>query len=46
MPDMFKSFKFGQPALLKLRTGEFLASHWCIEDGQGKIRSHRLRLQM
>jgi sialidase-1 len=46
MPDMFKSFKFGQPSLLKLRTGEFLASHWCIEDGQGKVRSHRLRLRL
>ena len=46
MSDMFKSFKFGQPSLLKLPSGEFLASHWCIEEGQGRVRSHRLRLAL
>jgi sialidase-1 len=46
MDDMFKSFRFGQPSLLKLPNGEFLASHWCIEEGQGRIRTHRLRLDL
>ena len=46
MSDMFKSIKFGQPSLLKLPSGEFLASHWCIEEGQGRVRSHRLRLTL
>ena len=44
--DMFKSLKFGQPSLLHLGGGEILATHWCIEDGQGRIRSHRLRLKL
>ncbi len=46
MADMFKSFRFGQPSVLKLPDGDILASHWCIEDGQGRIRSHRLRLTL
>jgi hypothetical protein len=46
MSEMFKSLRFGQPSLLRLESGEILASHWCIEDGQGRIRTHRLRLQL
>ena len=42
--EMFTSLRFGQPSLLRLSSGEFLAYHWVIEDGQGKIRLHRLRL--
>ena len=42
--EMFASLRFGQPSLLRLSDGEFLATHWVIEDGQGKIRLHRLRL--
>ncbi len=45
MAEMFRSLRFGQPSLLKLDDGEILASHWCIEDGQGRIRAHRLRLR-
>ena len=49
MAEMFKSLRFGQPSLLELQDGEFpatqfLATHWCIENGQGKIRTHRLRV--
>ncbi len=45
MPEMFKSLRFGQPSLLQTGDDEFLAVHWCIEDGQGRIRAHRLRAQ-
>lgn len=44
--EMFRSLKFGQPSLLVMDNGEVLATHWCIEDGQGKIRSHRLRISV
>jgi sialidase-1 len=46
MVEMFGSLRFGQPSLLHLRDGEFLASHWTIEEGQGKIRTHRLRVDL
>lgn len=44
MTQMFASLRFGQPSLLRLRTDEFLAYHWSIEEGQGKIRGHRLHI--
>lgn len=44
MAEMFVSIRFGQPSLLRLSDAEFLASHWSIEDGQGKIRVHRLHI--
>lgn len=44
LADMGKSLKFGQPTLLQLDNGEILAIHWAIEDGQGRILSHRLQL--
>lgn len=44
MVEMFSSLRFGQPSLLRLSNGDVLATHWCIEDGQGKIRTHRLRI--
>lgn len=44
MSSMFTSLRFGQPSILRLQNGEFLASHWSIEEGQGKIRAHRLRI--
>jgi sialidase-1 len=43
---MFKSLKVGQPSLLQLKNDELLATHWSIEDGQGKIRGHRLHVQI
>jgi len=46
MRQMFSSLRFGQPSLLRLHNGEFLASHWSIEEGQGKIRTHRLRIDV
>jgi sialidase-1 len=46
MAAMFKSLRFGQPSLVALEDGEFLAAHWAIEDGQGKILAHRLRVRL
>ena len=37
-----RAVRFGQPSLLPLDDGEVLAAHWCVEDGLGKIRLHRL----
>jgi sialidase-1 len=45
MSEMFASIRFGQPSLLELPNGEILAAHWTVEDGQGKIRIHRLRVR-
>lgn len=45
MDEMFASLRFGQPSLLKLPNGEILAAHWAVEEGQGKIRIHRLRVR-
>ena len=40
-----KALRFGQASLLRLTNGDILATHWCIDpDGQGRIRTHRLRL--
>jgi len=44
--QMFTSLRLGQPSIFQLRNGEFLASHWSVEDGQGKIRAHRLRVDV
>lgn len=38
------TMKFGQPSLLRLTNGDILATHWCVEEGQGKILSHRLAI--
>jgi sialidase-1 len=45
MVEMFQSLRFGQPSLLRLNNGDILAAHWSIEDGQGRIRAHRLQLR-
>lgn len=45
MIDMFKALRFGQPSLVAMGDDEFLAVHWAIEDGQGRIRAHRLRIR-
>ena len=42
--EMAKQLRFGQPSLLALDTGDILATHWAIEDGQGRILTHRLRV--
>lgn len=42
--NLFANLKFGQPSLLRLPDGTILLTHWCIECGQGKIRTHRLSL--
>ncbi|HEV2294447.1 MAG TPA: sialidase family protein [Tepidisphaeraceae bacterium] len=42
--DMGTNLKFGQPALLALGDSEYLAYHWSIENGQGRILGHRIRV--
>lgn len=42
--DMGQKVKFGQPALLQLGQDEYLAYHWAVEGGQGKILGHRIRV--
>ena len=42
--DMGTKLKFGQPALVALGDGEYLAYHWSIENGQGRILGHRIRV--
>jgi sialidase-1 len=43
--EFASAIRFGQASLLRLRSGDILATHWCVEDGQGKIRTHRLRIR-
>jgi sialidase-1 len=38
------NLRFGQPSLLRLDDGDILATHWAIEEGQGMILTHRLRI--
>jgi len=38
-----KALRFGQASLLGLSNGDILATHWAVEEGQGRIRAHRLR---
>ena len=42
--DMGQNLRFGQPSLQHLGGNEYLAYHWAIEDGQGRIRGHRIRV--
>ncbi len=44
--EEWSNLKFGQPSLLRLNNGEILATHWCIENCQGKIITHRLRINL
>ena len=44
--DQFATMKFGQPSLLKLDDAEYLAAHWCVEDCQHIIKSHRLKVEL
>ena len=38
------SIRFGQGSLVRLTNGDILGTHWCVVDGQGKILTHRLRI--
>ena len=44
LADMGQGLKFGQPSLLPLDDGDILAAHWALEAGQGRILTHRIRL--
>jgi hypothetical protein len=46
MVEMFTSLRFGQLSLTRIADGEYLATHWSVEDGQGKIRTHRLNVKI
>jgi sialidase-1 len=38
------SIRFGQGSLLRSQSGDILATHWCVVDGQGRVLTHRLRI--
>jgi sialidase-1 len=40
----FASLRFGQPSLLRLKSGEILAACWCVENCQHVIKGYRLAL--
>ena len=42
--EFASSIRFGQASLLRLADGDILATHWCVVDGQGRILTHRLRV--
>jgi sialidase-1 len=42
--EQFENLKFGQPSLIKLNNGEFLAVHWCWEKTMFVIKSHLIRI--
>lgn len=44
--QMALNLKFGQASFLRLENGDILATHWAVEDGQGRILTHRLRVQL
>jgi sialidase-1 len=44
--NMANNLKFGQASLLHMGGDEYLAFFWCIEDGQGKILTRRLRAKV
>ena len=44
--SMAQNLRFGQPSLLRLDDGDILATHWAIEEGQSRIRAHRLSVHV
>ncbi len=40
------SLRFGQPSLTKLKTGEIIATYWCVEDGLGRILTQKLAVEL
>jgi sialidase-1 len=36
------SIRFGQGSLTRLASGDILATHWAIQEGQGRVLAHRL----
>jgi len=44
--DVAVNLKFGQASLLSMGDEEYLATHLCIEDGEGKVLTHRLRVKI
>ena len=46
LADMGAKLKFGQPSLTQLEDGDILATHWAVENGQGRILTHRIRVNL
>lgn len=44
LKDMDENLKFGQPSLLSLADGDYLAVHWASAGKSGRILGHRLRI--
>ena len=44
--SMGQNLRFGQVSLLRLDDGDILATHWAVEEGQGRIRTHRLQVEV
>lgn len=44
LKDMGANLKFGQPSIIPVGDNEYLAIHWAIEAGQGRILSHRFTI--
>jgi sialidase-1 len=42
--EFARAIRFGQGSLLRSRSGDILATHWCVVDGQGRVLTHRLRI--
>jgi hypothetical protein len=43
--DELDSFQFGFPTAIALQDGSFLATHWCVEQGQCGIRWTKFRVE-
>ena len=44
LDDMGEKLKFGQPSLLRLGNGDYLAVHWASSGKLGRILGHRLKI--
>jgi hypothetical protein len=42
--EFARAIRFGQASLLRSGSGDILATHWCVVDGQGRVLTHRLRV--
>ena len=46
LDDMGGNLKFGQPSLLRLADGDYLAAHWASSGKFGRILGHRLKINL
>jgi sialidase-1 len=45
MAEVFSFIRFGQPSAIPLGKNVYMMVNWVIEDGQGKIAWHKLRIE-